>query len=171
MTTPEEKILFLKNELEKSREHIRKLKEEVTEQRLALERRNQEVDALGRVWCDGGCSGGMDRYRKKGEAPPSVTPEQIAFLLRNARRAYSWYVNRGGRLEKDYEGKSLKQIWKFREKDIVAAVIEQHKKEIENIHNSLNVLHPEEYDAFLKRVDEQPGPTAAMLRLFRRHKK
>lgn len=38
-----EKIELLEKELEKAREHIRKLKEEVTTQHEALERRNKEV--------------------------------------------------------------------------------------------------------------------------------
>lgn len=52
-------------------------------------RRNLEVDALGRVWCDGGCAGGMHRYQT---SPP--TEGQIAFLVRNARRAIRWWLLR-----------------------------------------------------------------------------
>lgn len=133
----EQKIELLEKELERAREHIRKLKEEVTVQREALERRNKEVDALGRVWCDGGCYGGMNRYRNYKE-PPNVTSGQVAFLLRNARRAYSWYVNHGGRerdemLRQGEKVPSLNKVWKNRRKDVVAVLIERHEAEIEKL--------------------------------------
>lgn len=141
MPSSEQKIELLEKELERAREHIRKLKEEVTVQREALERRNKEVDALGRVWCDGGCGGGMDRYREDLREPPGVTADQVAFLLRNARRAYRWYVNRASKprpLGETIDWPSLEKAWESRRQDVVRALVEQHEKEIQTLMEKAN---------------------------------
>lgn len=142
-----EKIAYLEDSLEKAREHIRKLKEEVTTQREALERRNREADALGRVWCDGGCGGGMDRYRKDYGDPPAVTADQVAFLLRNARRAYSWYVNRGSKLRLQDDNVNLEEVWKARREDVALALVEQHEAEVQRLSgpSKPRKLSPREY--------------------------
>jgi hypothetical protein len=121
----------LEAELQQAREHILKLKKEVTIQREALERKNKEADALGRVWCDGGCWGGMDRYRDY-ETPPAVTAEQVAFLLRNARRAHSWYINRAGKEHDD-----LKKAWNNARNEVALATIEQCEAEIEKLNKRI----------------------------------
>lgn len=74
---------------------IRNLKREVTYAKTRNEERNRMLDALGMVWCDGGCSGGMKRYGDLGFGPSGeVTAEHVGALLRNARRALSWFINR-----------------------------------------------------------------------------
>lgn len=64
---------------------------------------NMQVDALGRVWCSGGCTGGMHRHQ-----PEPPTAEQVAFLVQNALRAVSWYVNAAGK--KDRETGTLRSL-------------------------------------------------------------
>lgn len=85
-------------------EKIRKLKREVTYARECSEKRNRQLDALGMVWCNGGCSGGMARCgplevgpAPTESAPPhsrSITGKHIAWLLHNAARGLDWYINR-----------------------------------------------------------------------------
>lgn len=53
---------------------------------------NAQLDALGRVWCDGGCNGGMHRFQ---DNPPTI--EQIMFIVRNAVRAMTWWINHEGK--------------------------------------------------------------------------
>ena len=65
------------------------LRREITTMRRSLEEKNRQLDTLGRVWCDGGCKGGMHRYTDE-----PVIEEQVAFLERNAARARSWLTNR-----------------------------------------------------------------------------
>lgn len=43
---------------------IKQLQDHITEL-------NAQVDALGRVWCDGGCRGGMNRFQ---DNPPTEWP-------------------------------------------------------------------------------------------------
>ena len=54
-----------------------------------LERKNLQLDALGMVWCDGGCPGGVHRYNTR-----EVTEEHVEFLEKNAARARRWIRNR-----------------------------------------------------------------------------
>lgn len=74
-------------------ETIKRLRREVTHMRKAAEERNHQLDALGIVWCSGGCPGGMLRYHPDRE----VTAQMVADLWRNAKRAASWYVARAGK--------------------------------------------------------------------------
>jgi hypothetical protein len=76
---------------------IRNLKTTITYAKDRNEERNRQLDALGMVWCDGGCQNGMARYGDLCFAPSGegkVTAEHIAALIHNAGRAWSWYVNR-----------------------------------------------------------------------------
>lgn len=76
---------------------IRNLKRTITHAKSRNEERNRQLDALGMVWCDGGCGGGMARYGALGFGPSDgdkVTAEHVAALLENAGRALCWYVNR-----------------------------------------------------------------------------
>ena len=74
-------------------ETIKRLRREITHMREAAEERNRQLDALGIVWCSGGCPGGMLRYHPDRE----VTAQMVADLWRNAGRAVTWYVNCAGR--------------------------------------------------------------------------
>lgn len=74
---------------------IRNLKRTITYAKDRNEERNRQLDALGMVWCDGGCKSGMSRYGDLGFGPKGkVTAEHIAELIRNAGRAWCWFVNR-----------------------------------------------------------------------------
>ena len=74
-------------------ETIKRLRREITHMREAAEERNRQLDALGIVWCSGGCPGGMLRFHPDRE----VTAQMVADLWRNAKRAASWYVSRAGK--------------------------------------------------------------------------
>ncbi len=76
---------------------IRNLRREIDNLRVAAERRNRQLDALGIVWCDGGCARGMHRFSPDRD----VTPAMIADLVRNAGRAVRWYVNHAGKRAAD----------------------------------------------------------------------
>lgn len=69
-------------EIEQLRYKNTKLRREITDNERVLHRKNKELDALGIVWCSGGCDGGMARYTKA-----EVTEEMVKFLERNAERA------------------------------------------------------------------------------------
>ena len=71
------------------------LRRQLTIQRENNERRNRQLDALGVVWCSGGCEGGMSRYHPSRE----VTADMVVELVLNARRAVSWYINHAGKSE------------------------------------------------------------------------
>ena len=73
---------------------IRDLRREIDNMRVVVERRNRQLDALGVVWCDGGCDGGMHRYSPDRE----VTAQQVADLVVNAGRAVDWFVSHAGRV-------------------------------------------------------------------------
>jgi hypothetical protein len=60
-----------------------------------LHRKNLELDALGRVWCSGGCEDGMNRYSRV-----EITEEQVAFLELNAKRARTYYNSRQCKLHR-----------------------------------------------------------------------
>jgi hypothetical protein len=72
---------------------VAELRRQLENQRANNEQRNRQLDALGIVWCSGGCEGGMLRYHPDRE----VTAQMVADLIVNARRAVAWYVNRAGK--------------------------------------------------------------------------
>ena len=85
-------------------EKIRELEQVISNQRHELannarviEQRNRQLDALGVVWCDGGCTGGMHRYQ------PSrpVSAGAVALLVTNAGRAVRWFVSHAGKRAAD----------------------------------------------------------------------
>lgn len=76
-------------EIEQLRYKITGLRHEITSNQKALGRKSAELDALGIVWCSGGCDTGMGRYTKT-----EVTEEMVKFLERNAERARTHFSNR-----------------------------------------------------------------------------
>jgi hypothetical protein len=76
---------------------------------------NMQVDALGRVWCSGGCTGGMRRHQ--GEPP---TAAEVVFLVRNALRAVEWYVNAAGKMDRE-TGESRPVLWEQAKERLRAA--------------------------------------------------
>lgn len=63
---------------EEARDTIRRLRREITHMREAAEARNRQLDALGIVWCSGGCPGGMLRYHPDRE----VTAQDVLTMPR-----------------------------------------------------------------------------------------
>jgi hypothetical protein len=57
-----------------------------------LHRRNLELDAIGYVWCSGGCDGGMFRYQDMFTDCP-LTEEQVNMIERNTIRVRQWFEN------------------------------------------------------------------------------
>ena len=79
-----------KEECVRLQAQVKKLKQDVTQKREALERKNRELDALHYVWCDGGCEGGAHRYTTtEGEVTETVVREAV----RNTNRLVSWFNN------------------------------------------------------------------------------
>lgn len=89
---------------------IRNLKTTITYAKDRNEERNRQLDALGMVWCSGGCRNGMARYGDLSFAPSGeskVTAEHIAALIHNAGRAVCWYVNREYKISRFDESAAL----------------------------------------------------------------
>lgn len=61
------------------------LKRELRAKDLILHEKNMWLDALGHVWCSGGCDGGTGKY-----SGITMTEEGVAYLERNAVRARKW---------------------------------------------------------------------------------
>lgn len=75
---------------------IRWLKEEITDLKETLHRKNLALEAYDHVWCDGGCAGGVHRYDDLG--PDTITEEIVQSAIRNTERLKRWWANRQGRL-------------------------------------------------------------------------
>lgn len=69
---------------------IQTLKREVNNQRISLERKNKELDALHYVWCNGGCDGGMHRFTTS-QSP--LTEELVQHAERNTKRMREYFEN------------------------------------------------------------------------------
>lgn len=86
-----------------------------------LKCKNRELDALHRVWCSGGCEGGVHRHIED-----ELTAEMVAFAEYNTRRLRQWYVNKAGRDQYGsggFEGDSvgLHRAWASAYWDLVKA--------------------------------------------------
>lgn len=100
---------FYAMEVARLRDEVETLKSQLTAQRRMNEQRNRELDALGYVWCDGGCAGGvlryhrdeqsakrdLDRYEENAE---KITWEIVAAAIDNVNRLASWFNARQSRL-------------------------------------------------------------------------
>jgi hypothetical protein len=80
------------DELEKLRDENAKLRSELSIAYSNNAERNRLLDALGMVWCSGGCKHGMARYDGR-----AITAEAVAALITNAARARAWFVSKAGR--------------------------------------------------------------------------
>jgi hypothetical protein len=72
-------------------ESNRRLRAQVQQFKEALEAKNTELDALGYVWCTGGCAGGQHRYTE----PKEITSDMIARLVGVVLRIYARGANTG----------------------------------------------------------------------------
>lgn len=69
---------------------IRHLKQTITSQRLVLERKNKELDALNYVWCSGGCTTGVHQYDPN---LPPLTEELVQLAERNTERLRQYFTS------------------------------------------------------------------------------
>jgi len=78
--------------LKEQNEHLvqknKRLKEQITNLQATLKQRNLELDAIGRVWCDGGCHGGVFRFSDQ-----NLTEEMVRIAERNTKRLRNWFEN------------------------------------------------------------------------------
>lgn len=109
----EDRIKQLEARVEQLEAERDRLKREVTRAQDRNEERNRQLDALGMCWCSGGCTGGMRRYSEG-----TVTAEHVAFLVDNALRAHSWYVNKAG---KD-AGSKILDVWDAARLEVLKAL-------------------------------------------------
>lgn len=98
---------------------------EVAHLHKAAARRNVQLDALGIVWCDGGCPGGMHRHHPDRE----VTAKQVAELVANAGRAVAWFVNNAGRVS-DRTG-THRAAWESARAEVIAATPKAFQKMVD----------------------------------------
>jgi hypothetical protein len=81
-----ERITELERQLADTRAHVERLAREVGKKDEACRRKDLYLDALGHVWCSGGCDGGTGCY-----SGIPMTEEGVAYLERNAARARKWF--------------------------------------------------------------------------------
>ena len=84
---------------EEERAYIQRLKAEIRTMQLALEYRNQQLDAMSWVWCDGGCPTGVHRFDGKG--PEGISQEVVDAAVRNTERLQRWWRNHQYRKERE----------------------------------------------------------------------
>jgi hypothetical protein len=130
----------------------RQLRREITIMREAAERRNRQLDALGIVWCDGGCPGGMRRYTDQ-----EVTAEDVAFLLHNAARARSWFANRAAKGHEDFVERGQAAA-----DSVIQRLSERHEREIAALKGRLRTA-TQALDQIRKDCENIPTANAAAL--------
>lgn len=82
-------VLQLKAKNQKLKDELKAEKwKHVGYQEEAIQRKNMELNALRRVWCSGGCHGGV-------QLP--VTAEMVAYVEQYAKRLAAWFVKHEGR--------------------------------------------------------------------------
>lgn len=105
-------------------EQIKKLKYELAKANANNRKRNLQLDALKFVWCDGGCSRGVNRWQDK-----EPTEEELFEIVRNTNRLIAWFINKyckngndaqrkaSTKEDKDFAYKAMcKEIEKFKER-------------------------------------------------------
>jgi len=83
MTTQVER---LQEEIKHLREHVARLKREVSYKDDCLHLKNIELDALHKVWCSGGCKGGVHRYHEE-----ELTEQMVKLAEKNTERLRQWF--------------------------------------------------------------------------------
>ncbi|MCK9371484.1 hypothetical protein M0R04_16335 [Candidatus Dojkabacteria bacterium] len=68
---------------------IRAQKQELTRKDSVLKERSSALDVMYWVWCDGGCTGGVNRY----DLVPPLTEEIVQTAERNTARLRRWHDN------------------------------------------------------------------------------
>jgi len=59
-------------------DYVVRLKRQIREMQLVLEEKNRALDAMWWVWCSGGCSGGVSRWKDV-----ELTEEIVAIAEQN----------------------------------------------------------------------------------------
>lgn len=91
-----EKCKNQKTEIEHLRKKCSILCREITDKDGVLLRKNRELDAVGFVWCSGGCEGGVFRYDDC-----TLAEDQVRLVERNTKRLREWLNNRKCREARD----------------------------------------------------------------------
>ena len=71
---------------------LKRLRYEIRTAQEMNEHRNQQLDALHFVWCDGGCESGVHRYGDR--SADDITLEMVQEARRSVSRLERWYANR-----------------------------------------------------------------------------
>jgi hypothetical protein len=87
----EDKVINQAKNIEVMETLVRYHKRLITHIQKILEEKNKMLDALHYVWCDGGCGGGVHRYKEMANTP--LTEEIVKKAERNSYRLRLWYVN------------------------------------------------------------------------------
>jgi hypothetical protein len=80
-----------KEECARLQTQVKTLRADITEKRVALERKNRELDSLHFVWCNGGCGGGVHRFDGKG--PDGLNEETVRAAVHNVNRMVTYFNN------------------------------------------------------------------------------
>jgi len=98
------------SELDDLREQLRQLRLQVKLKDDVLHEKNELLDALGYVWCDGGCETGMFRFTEPPEASfMKLTERQVSAVERNTIRLRNWFESRRCRESQRHGGKKLEK--------------------------------------------------------------
>lgn len=85
-------IKALQAENARLREAAQQLRQQISIKDRVLHDKNVALDALGWVWCDGGCKAGVGRFT---EFEP--TEEAVVIIEHNTKRLRRWFTNRAYR--------------------------------------------------------------------------
>ena len=92
MDDPQERI-------EQLEAHIKQLQLEISRKDDVLHQKNLALDALGFVWCSGGCNSGVLRYTQPPLNPDTkLNAEQVSIVERNTVRLRYWFEGRQCRI-------------------------------------------------------------------------
>jgi hypothetical protein len=89
--TPEEKIKNQAEQIKVLEELVRQQKRQLTIMQESLEKKNRALDAMHYVWCDGGCPGGVHRYKDMKDIP--LTEDIVRKAEYNVLRLRTWFGN------------------------------------------------------------------------------
>lgn len=92
-----EEVARLREQCENLETLAERHRKEIRQAQVQAELRNRQLDALGMVWCTGGCTGGMHRF-----TDAEVTESMIVDMATNVARAVTWWINRQGKGKPDY---------------------------------------------------------------------
>jgi hypothetical protein len=96
------------SELDDLREQVARLRRDVGQKDRVLHEKNQLLDALGYVWCNGGCNGGLFRFTEPPEKSfMKLTAAAVSAVERNTIRLRTWFESRRCRESQQHGGAKL----------------------------------------------------------------